>query len=478
MQAVTALRRAPTRLRWPHLVLASLVAAYAVRFALLSVQVYRGYGDPPYDLAIFDQGVWLLSRFHAPFVTVMGRDLFGDHTSFILLLVVPLYWVYPHVVALLVLQACLLAAAAVPVYLLAAPRLGEPAALVLAAAFLLNPSLQNGNLEQFHPEAFLVLALATALYAAAESRPRLLAVAVVACLLVKEDTGLLIAPLGVWVALRRNRTWGLRLVAAGVLWTVFATEVVIMTILGTASFYANRIPFGGIGGLVRTVVDRPATFVSYVRSQGRLFYLWQTVFPVGVVFVRAPSLALVGILTVTLNVVSDFGYMHQILYHYSMSLVPVVVMGAVWGLAAMRPGRGRTAAVAAVGVCALWSCTLWGLAPWSRQHYPHLPDGSREVADISAVLARVPAHAVVSAYYPYVAHIDHRTRIYMWPTPFAALDWGLYTHEGQRLPFAGQVQWLVLPTGLDASDAATFATVAPHFKAVYRRGDVVLYHRR
>ena len=38
----------------------------------------------PYDLAIFDQGMWLITHFHVPFVTVMGRNLFGDHTSFVL----------------------------------------------------------------------------------------------------------------------------------------------------------------------------------------------------------------------------------------------------------------------------------------------------------------------------------------------------------------------------------------------------------
>ena len=36
-----------------------------------------------------------MSRFHAPFVTLMGRNLFGDHTSFILVLLVPFYWLVP-----------------------------------------------------------------------------------------------------------------------------------------------------------------------------------------------------------------------------------------------------------------------------------------------------------------------------------------------------------------------------------------------
>ena len=47
-----------------------------------------------YDFGLYDQGIWLLSRFHNPFVTLMGRNLFGDHTSFILIFLVPLYWIF------------------------------------------------------------------------------------------------------------------------------------------------------------------------------------------------------------------------------------------------------------------------------------------------------------------------------------------------------------------------------------------------
>ncbi|MCL2394494.1 MAG: DUF2079 domain-containing protein, partial [Acidimicrobiaceae bacterium] len=192
-----------------HLPVALLVVAYAVRFSLLSINVYNGYGDPPYDMALFDQGIWLLSRFHAPFVTVMGRNLFGDHTAFILLLAVPLYWIYPHAQLLLVLQSCLLAAAAIPIYLLGRKLLGSTVlATVLAGVYLLNPALQNGNLEQFHPEAFLTLAIAIAIYAAVVWRPRLLLGAVIAALLCKQDTALLIIPLGIWVLWRRNRRLG------------------------------------------------------------------------------------------------------------------------------------------------------------------------------------------------------------------------------------------------------------------------------
>ena len=151
----------------PHVPIAILVGAYAIRFSLLSVSVYDGYGTPAYDMSIPDQAIWLLSRFHAPFSTVMGRDVFGDHTSFIFGLLVPLFWVYPHTAALLVVQAMLVAAAAIPIYLYARHRVGSTVlATLLAAGYLLNPALQNGNLEQMHVECFEVLFISLALFGA------------------------------------------------------------------------------------------------------------------------------------------------------------------------------------------------------------------------------------------------------------------------------------------------------------------------
>ena len=68
-----------------------LISLAFVYMAGLSVELHRGLNTSAYDFGLYDQGIWLLSRFKDPFVTLMGRNLFGDHTSFILILLVPLY---------------------------------------------------------------------------------------------------------------------------------------------------------------------------------------------------------------------------------------------------------------------------------------------------------------------------------------------------------------------------------------------------
>lgn len=470
-------RELPYRRLLIHLPVAIMIGAYVIRFASLSVNVFDGYGDPPFDMALFDQGIWLLSRFHAPFVTVMGRDLFGDHTCFIVLLVVPLYWIWPHAQLLLVLQTLLLAGAAVPIYMVARKYLESTVlATAMVAVYLLNPALQNGNLEQFHPEAFSVMGIALAIYAALEWQPRLLIAAVIVCLLVKQDAGMLIMPFGLWVAWRRNLKWGLGIFAAAAAWQFIAFEVIVYAFLGTTSFQADRIPFGGMGGVFRTFFFHATTFWRYALSGHRPFYFWQMGVSTGWVFLISPEIAAITILSFLENYLSQFPYMHQILYHYSLPLVPVLVLGTIWAISRRRTETGRSVLTGVSLVCAFVACLVWGLAPFSVHKYPHWSPNSPQVRDINAVEKALPPQAVVSAWYPYVAHIDHRVQVYMWPTPFYAVDWHLYRHPGARLPVASQVQYLFLPAGGGGSPAV-LQSISSHFQLVKQVGDVCLYKR-
>jgi uncharacterized membrane protein len=163
-----------------------LVLLYVIWFIHLSLKEYYNYGDAPFDLSIFNQGLWLISHFHVPFVTVMGRNLFGDHTSFVLFLFAPFYRLFPEPQGLLVFQTLLLAGPVVPIYLLGRKLISNTwIVTALVATYLLNPLIQQGNLDQFHPESFQVLFISVAIYAAIERKSTLLIVMVVLALMVK-----------------------------------------------------------------------------------------------------------------------------------------------------------------------------------------------------------------------------------------------------------------------------------------------------
>ncbi len=463
-----------------HWAVIALIVAYVAWFSYLSWKLYYGYGYPPFDLSIFDQGMWLLTHFHIPFVTVMGRNLFGDHTSFILLLFAPFYRLFPEPQGLLMLQTLAIACTTIPIYVLAQKFTRNTyIATALAATFLLNPALEQGNMQQFHPEAFQVLIIAVAIYAAIESRGVLLLVMVVLSLMVKEDAALLVVPLGLWVLWRRDRKWGLWIIAGAVAWTAAALELIIPSLLGQGSLYSGDIPFGGVTGFFRTLFAHPVTFFTYLKDDGRPYYVWQMGFMNGWVFLLSPEIAAIGILVLLENVVSTLPYMHQIPYQFSMPLVPVLVLGTVWAIARQKsPTRRYVVTTIALG-CALWSCVLWGLAPFSNNSVSgEWAPNSAAVRSFASLERKIPANAIVSAWYLFVPHLDHRTQIYLWPTPFDTGNYGLFNNNGTVLPVASKVQYLVLPIPVNAStDQAVFDRLAKKFTLIAHDDGIGLFKR-
>ncbi|MFV2041099.1 MAG: DUF2079 domain-containing protein, partial [Candidatus Hydrothermarchaeales archaeon] len=95
------------RFKWnlPTLSLLLMVLIYSVIFSILSIDIHNRFGTSGFDLGIQDQGVWLLSQWKTPFSTVRGLNIFGDHVTFIHVLIAPVFWLWNDVRAILVLQS-------------------------------------------------------------------------------------------------------------------------------------------------------------------------------------------------------------------------------------------------------------------------------------------------------------------------------------------------------------------------------------
>src|SRR6266545_3447010 len=192
---------ATTRIPAPTLcaaVLGVAVAVFVVAFTRATWTMHDRFGTYGFDLGIYDQGTWLLSRPRAPFVTVRGLDLLGQHASYILALVAPLYRVWADPRLLLLLQVLFLAVPAVVVYRLGARHLGHPAAgLAVAVAYLAYPGVQWAITWQFHPEAIAAGLLALAVLAADRRDHGTMALLLALAALCGEEVGLVVAGFGV-----------------------------------------------------------------------------------------------------------------------------------------------------------------------------------------------------------------------------------------------------------------------------------------
>ena len=87
---------------------------FAVVFGRLGVQHHDNFGTWSYDMGIYDQGFWLVSRGGQSFMTVRGMDFWGHHLNLIVLAFVPFYWLGAGPSFLYVAQASVLGLGSVP----------------------------------------------------------------------------------------------------------------------------------------------------------------------------------------------------------------------------------------------------------------------------------------------------------------------------------------------------------------------------
>lgn len=462
----------------PTLLVWTVVALYATYFSVRTVGVHRGLGTSAYDFALYDQGLWLISRGDTPFVTLMGRNLFGDHSSFILLLLVPFYWVISSTSLLFVVQSIAIALGALPVYYFSKSCMrSEGLGALMAVLYLVHPAIGWTNLENFHPDSMLGVLVATAIWAAHSKRWRWYWAAVALALLVKEDVAFVLVPLGVWVGVYHHRRFGLitSLVSLATMSVMFL--VVMRGLTGVTFRNSWRVPFGGIGGFFATLVTKPLVFARYIASEDRPMYVWQMLSPMAFVFAYRPALALVGVVMLASNVVSTFWYQHHIHYHYSLIIVPCIVMGSAWALGKMSRNV-MNASVVLVATASFLTAFLWSPLPLSLSTTQHWTSQSAPVVAAREALEFVPGDVSVAAYHSVSAHLARRVEIYSFPNPFQRSLYGPDVFaKGDRLPQAETVEYVILPLTLEADANAIWQAEVSRFSVVFSNAWWVVYQR-
>jgi uncharacterized membrane protein len=460
-----------------------VVAVFVGAFLYQTWTLHQRFGTYGYDVGIYDQGTWLLSRLREPFSTIRGLHLFGDHASYVLVAVAPLYRLWADPRLLLALQVVFLALPAVAVYLLGARRLGHPAAgLAVAVAYLAYPGTQWAIVWQFHPEAIAAGALAMAALAADRERTTAMAAWIALALACREDVGLVVAGFGALLAVTGKRDLGRRTALVGLGWFLVVTFLLIPLANGrpTAQFEAayrvgGRGPLALLSGLPWVALHATTTALT---NDG-LWYLVLVFLPLAGLPLLAPRWLLPAAAPLLLNLASAHPEQHQIRFHYLAAAAPFLALAAVAGLGVVA-ARRRALLVPALVLLVLLAFTAdrrYGPALWSKDRV--FPAASAQDATRRAALEVVDPDEPISAQFHLVTHLTHRTRAYEFPNPFRAVNWGL-AGDGHGQAEIDAVRWVVVePTLLGQEDRNLFERLrtSADWRVPYDSGGVVVLER-
>jgi uncharacterized membrane protein len=386
---------------------------------------YTGFRLGRLDLGNMVQAVWS---------TTQGRPLestdnatgeqvsrLAGHVDPFLVLLAPVWKVWPSPLSLALVQIAVVALGALPVFWLARRRLGsERVAGILALAYLAYPWVATSAYGAIHPVTFAITFLLFCVWFLETERLVPFAVFALLAMSTGELMGLPVMALGIWFAFAHGRrAAGAAIAGIGLAWTAFALLVVVPHYrTGENQFFGFYDRIGGSPeGVLKMLFTHPETILgALVEGHDIAYLLWLAVPLLGLFFL-SPGLAAVATPQLLANTLSDFKSMTDPRYHSVAAVIPFLIAATAVGIGKLSPARRGLAA----GGVLVASATI-GLAvgPWARivdgtplGGRPRLSDARVEA--LAAAVAAVPGGVPVSTSNSAGAHVSNRRYVYTVP---------------------------------------------------------------
>jgi uncharacterized membrane protein len=433
-----ATRPRPDPVAWVIALLA--FAAYLI----ISLSKYFQLAPGSWDLGIYTEYVKQIAHLHAPVVPIRGPgfNLLGDHFQPIVGLLAPFFRLVPSPVTLLVAQALLTAVSVLPVCQAARALLGRRVSWAVGAAYAFSWGLQQMIAFDFHEIAFAIPLLAFSLAALARRRLVPAVAWALPLVFVKEDQGFTVAAIGLVMggtaAVARLRAargrdtagveparwaWAAALLAVwGLGWSVFEIAVIIPHFNA-----AHQYPYWDKGGVIGPHSHPALSAVAHqlaVSGHEKLWTTYLVLLPTAFLALRSP-LVLIAAPSLLLRFLSTNDYYWGTGWHYSATLMPIVFLAAVDGMARIH---GRSAArrrlrrwlprpgtlVPGLGALAMLALGAWFAFRfpldqlWNSQTYQISPHVRAE----QAAMAKVPPGTTVEATLSMLAPLATRDETY------------------------------------------------------------------
>jgi uncharacterized membrane protein len=476
------------RARLPLLVVAGGSLGYAFVAAFFSVRRHDNFRSN-FDLANFDQVLWLLSEGHDPLITQSGVSFWGDHFAPAIALLAPLYVLGGGPETLLVFQALAMAAVAPLLFALARAFGAEPRlASIPALLWLLSPLTLIPNVNDVHHIPLVAPLIVGSVLALKLDRLVLFAALGLLACFAKEDVALIYLMLGVVVALDGRRRLGLAIGAVAAAIFVFATAIWLPA-FGTADWFAER--FAGDRGdslsdVVVWIVSNPLAALGDLVATEKIGLCLALVATTGGLCLLAPRWMLLGLPVLAHNLLSAYGPQHGIWDHYHVPVAIGFSIAAAAGVHRLAEAGSRLRLLAAAGVALAVLVAPLGVrqaneaSEWSAARTAAL--GGPEVR--RDALALVPDDVPLAASTRVTPHLAHRRELYTLPLPFFGREEvGSGWSEDELRRRELNVRWVVLdmndrPTGiLDTPERVRRLLPERGFRRIFERGTVSVWRR-
>ncbi|WP_320666628.1 DUF2079 domain-containing protein [Prochlorococcus sp. MIT 1307] len=304
-----------------------------------------------WDLGIFDQAIYLISKGLTPESSLLGFHILGDHGALVLYPLGWLYSLFPSVFLLFVVQGSVLASSVFPLAKLAKlKRLSESSLIASLSALMLYPVVFNTAIFDFHPEvlAFPLILESLVLIQSRKSKHNFkIIIYMLLSLTCKINISFLVLGIGGWLLIKRRKKLGLILSFLSCIWFLLIGGLLIPSFGGDNANIARQAgKFGLDRNSIFNIEQIPSIIIQLLKqtlSMQNLIYICLLVLPVIYLLLHKHRIRLLASMTpfvplLILNLCATAPTMKDLVHHYSLFIVPFIAVQVVSSLSESDEG--------------------------------------------------------------------------------------------------------------------------------------------
>ncbi len=359
-----------------------------------------------YDLTLFDQWLWLISRDFDPISSITNWHVLSDHAAWALYLFAPLYKIYASINWLFFSQAICLSFTSIPIWILSINSgINYRNTWIICLIWWMQPVVFNVNINDFHPEVWAMPALIGS-YLFSRHNKFLLWLLCLIFMIGCRD-GMVLIAFGIFIEnmIRKKWKYAFSSLTISLGWLFFIKTILFPYLASINNYDVLKTPSSGvISKYVDSLFDPLQLFsnVNYISGFEYLILISIAFLP----FWRINSLVTLtaGFPLVFLNFIAENQSMRMLIHQYSLPLAAIGVVAVIDSFSIN------------FSLKISWKYITWISICWFSLAKPYFYTGpylSRLslIKSINQALLLIPSDAKVLTTSYIAPHLSHRKKI-------------------------------------------------------------------
>lgn len=461
-----------------------IVTIFILYIFFRQYQMFYTLQFPDFDLSIPHQGIYLMSSFHDPFVTIRGLHVFGDHVSLTNLFFIPIYWIFPSPFVLLFAGTAALGISGFLIYLIAKKQLKSEAwGLFLSAVFLLYPALHYLSLiGGYYPVVFAVPFVLLFWLSYLHDNKILGLISCFLLLMVQEDIALVLIGLCIYLYFFKKWKPAGRFLIIGIVYLILVLFVLIPYFSESNGYQYQGRTIGSLVDVLKGDIPIKHYINHDIITEKNKEYLLGLFEPISFLVIINPLPIILNPM-IWVNLLSDWPYQHEIIYHYTAAIIGVIFISLIGAISFLTnlPKKKRTKTnISAIIVIALVLTTIFGNSyAHDFMKFDNIHEKGPEfdkgfLAEIDR-LNMITKGESLSSSNSIIHFFSTRYEIYLWPNPLWQAYYGIPDKE---YCFKSYPKYIVLYKNNIGLDIMPFELLKKRgYVLVSNKEDLLLYQK-